>query len=286
MTKPTIAFLGATGGCINACLAHTLQNGYHAVALARTPSKLTALLRSQNIDQEILDSRLRIVTGDATDPEAVKNTLLLQPAASSTDSTSTSSSPSSSAPPLVSHIISGIGATGHLRGWCFEFDQPHICEEATRALLTALRNIYTTYHPELLLPAHLKARPLLTVISGMGVDPSQKQMDVPFLLRRVYHGLLHVPHADKWVMEEMLAKREAKELFRGVVTVRPGSLLTGDHMLGSGYGYEKVRVGTEREKPSVGWTIPRADVGEWVFREVVVIGGGRWVDEKVTLTCW
>ncbi|RDH36738.1 hypothetical protein BDQ94DRAFT_138379 [Aspergillus welwitschiae] len=284
MSKPTIAFLGATGGCINACLAHTLQTGYHAVALARTPSKLTALLRTQNIDQETLDSRLRIVTGDATDPEAVKNTLLLQAAGFPTDPTTSASSPTPT-PTLVSHIISGIGATGNFRGWCFEFDQPHICEEATRALLTALRNIYATY-PEFMLPANVKSRPLLTVLSGMGVDPSQKQMDVPFLLRRVYHGLLHVPHADKWVMEEMLAKREARDLFRGVITVRPGSLLTGDHMLGSGYGYEKVRVGTEREEPSVGWTIPRADVGEWVFREVVVMGGGRWLDEKVTLTCW
>ena len=271
MSKPTIAFLGATGGCINACLAHTLQNGYHAVALARTPSKLIALLRTQNINQETLDSRLRIVTGDATNPEAVKNTLLLHP--------------SSSTPTLVSHIISGIGATGHLRGWTFEFDQPHICEEATRALLTALRDIYNTY-PEILLPANLTARPLLTVLSGMGVDPSQRQLDVPFLFRRVYHGLLHVPHADKWVMEEILAEREARELFRGVLIVRPGSLLTGDHMLGSGYGVEKIRVGTEREKPSVGWTIPRADVGEWVFWEVVDGGGERWVDEKVTLTCW
>src|ERR1700712_4294376 len=98
----TVAFFGATGGCTNACLAYTLLNGYHARALARTPSKLTALLLPQpGITQDILSSQLEIITGDATDVESVKKTLLVN-----TDSNNTCTP--------VTSIISAVGGTGML----------------------------------------------------------------------------------------------------------------------------------------------------------------------------
>ncbi|KAG0356359.1 hypothetical protein BG005_004692, partial [Podila minutissima] len=59
-----IAFFGATGGCTNAALVHTLNAGIHVRALARTPSKLTEMLLAQGISQTILDTQLTIVKGD------------------------------------------------------------------------------------------------------------------------------------------------------------------------------------------------------------------------------
>ncbi|KAA8641782.1 hypothetical protein EYZ11_007016 [Aspergillus tanneri] len=270
----TTAFLGATGGCVNACLAHSLRNGYPAVALARSPSKLTSLLLTQSLDQETLDAQLRIVQGDATDPRAVKSTLLQD-----IDGDGNGDDDGGNYT-VVSKIISGIGGSGTFRNWGLEFDNPHICEDSTQALLTALRQIYLE-RPSLI---DTQPKPLLTVISGMGIDPNKRREDVPFLLRWPYHALLHVPHADKWRMEEILCQEDSKSLFRGIVTVRPGSLLTGDHLITSGNGWKTVQVGTESGKPAVGYKVLRADVGEWMFNEVVVEGGERWMGEKVSLT--
>jgi hypothetical protein len=52
--KPTIAFFGATGGCANACLVHTLNAGYSVAALARTPTKLKTQLLAQGLSEETL----------------------------------------------------------------------------------------------------------------------------------------------------------------------------------------------------------------------------------------
>lgn len=278
-TKATIAFFGATGGCTNACLAHTLKAGYHAVALARTPSKLTAQLLGQGISQATLNAQLRIVQGDATDPEAVRETILLPPDNSS--SNSYDSFDSTEPPRLVPKIVSGIGGTPSLQKNSlvprFTLDNPTITEDTTQALLAALRDIYERYPS---LSNNANNRPLLTVISTTGL--SKKPNDVPLLFRPMYHTLLAVPHADKLRMETLLAKGSSQRLFRGVILVRP-SLLVGDHSIVTGKGWRTLRVGTE-EKPAVGYTITRADVGEWIFEEVVTRGGGRWVGQKVTLT--
>lgn len=71
----------------------------------------------------------------------------------------------------------------------------------------------------------------------------------------------------------------------GLVIVRQ-SLLTGDHRIaavGRDEGVENLRVGTER-KPEVGYTVGRALVDEWIYREVVQAGEDEWVGEGVILT--
>ncbi|KAG0327086.1 hypothetical protein BG000_001097, partial [Podila horticola] len=73
-----IAFLGATGGCTNAALVHTLNAGIHVRALVRTPSKLTDMLLTQGIAQTTLDSQLTIVNGDIASILAIKSVLLSQ----------------------------------------------------------------------------------------------------------------------------------------------------------------------------------------------------------------
>lgn len=287
----TIAFFGATGGCTNACLAYTLLNGYRAVALARTPSKLTTqLLQQPGLTPELLDKQLRIVQGDATDVEAVTKTLLVE-----IDDTSRRCT-------LVSSIISGIGGSPSMSFsrpvQCksmkirvpalphVELSTPHITEQTTRALLNALDDIASKYFDSF--EAYSAVAPRLTVISSMGLMPGH--IDVPFLFRSFYAVVLAGPHADKSRMEMLLdaetQKMDRNLLSAGVVVVRP-SLLTGDHLISDDEseksGLKMLRVGTEKA-PEVGYTVSRALVGAWIFEEVVKGGGEKWVGEKVMLT--
>ncbi|KAL2218559.1 hypothetical protein M432DRAFT_632116 [Thermoascus aurantiacus ATCC 26904] len=225
-SNSTIAFFGATGGCTNACLAHTLRAGHHTVALARTPAKLTSQLLSQGLSPATLDTQLRIVQGDA------------RPGGQ---------------PRLVEKIVSGIGGTLFLQRknslvLRLTLDNPTITEDTTKALLTALRDIYARYPS--LSSNNRNSKPLLTVISTTGL--SKNPNDVPLLFRPMYHTLL---------------AESSQRLFRGVIVVRP-SLLIGDHSITTGKWWRTLQIGTE-EKPAVGYTA-RADVGEWIFEEVKV----------------
>ncbi|KAF9426888.1 hypothetical protein BGZ76_002556, partial [Entomortierella beljakovae] len=126
--------------------------------------------------------------------------------------------------------------------------------------------------------------PSITVISTTGVSDIQ---DVPFGFRFLYHIVLADPHKDKKEMERLITENmtetdESSRAFRGAIVVRP-SLLTGDHDVKGGQGYQKLRVGQE-DKPVLGYTIHRADVGQWIFEEVVKNGGEQYFGQKVTLT--
>lgn len=299
MPTKTIAFLGATGGCTNACLAHTLLNSYNAIALARDPAKLTTQLLSQpGLTQAILDKNLRIIQGDARDVETVMKTLLVPDT-----STNTNTNPHTKTT-LVNHIISGIGGTGEITltraSPCpsipfriptlphIGIPNPHITQEATAALLGALGRIAAERFSSF--EAYAAVAPRVTIISGAGIKKGVR--DVPVLLWPLY-AALGVPHRDKAEMERLLGEEEEKGkakagrslLCGGLVIVRP-SLLTGDHRIaavGREGEFGNLRVGTER-KPEVGYTVGRALVGEWIYREVVQAGGDEWVGEGVILT--
>jgi hypothetical protein len=131
-TKPTILFIGATGGCTLAAIFHTLNAGYHCIALVRTPTKLTALLRDAGVDESTISSFLTIHTGNALDVPAVKKALLIR---------------SGDHLQLPRTIITGLGGAPK-----FQFnllpltiDQPNICQRGAATLVTALSEIYTTY---------------------------------------------------------------------------------------------------------------------------------------------
>ncbi|KAK9365037.1 hypothetical protein V1509DRAFT_634388 [Lipomyces kononenkoae] len=259
----TIAFFGATGGCANATLVHSLLAGYKVSALARTPSKLTSQLLEQGLSQETLDRQLTVIQGDATNVEDVKRTLL-------------------SNGKLVSIIVTGLGGKPVLQ-YSFRqpvtLDNPEICASSTDSILKALKEVSAEYSAT---TAH---KPLLVYVSTTGISNGPE--DVPFGFRFLYHIILAVPHEDKRKMESMLRlhmenPNESERLLRGVIGVR-ASLLSGGVDYKSGKGWKTLKVGTE-EKPAVGYTIARADVGQWIFEELVKKDPGEWAGKVATLT--
>jgi len=263
----TLAFFGATGGCANACLAHALHAGYKASALARTPSKLTTQLLTQDLDQTTIDNNLTIIQGDVTDVEAVKRTIC----------------PQSNNGTLVSTIISGIGGAPKLQLSLLNpvtIDNPEVCTQASETLVRAVRELQGSEGEQ-----RRQQQPLISLISTTGISSGPD--DVPFFLRFLYHYLLATPHVDKRRMERavvssMDAEDASARPFRGFVVVRP-TLLFGDQSIKGGKGWQSLKAGTE-QKPAVGYRVQRADVGEWIFEEVVKKEGGNWVNEMVSLT--
>ncbi|EED15603.1 conserved hypothetical protein [Talaromyces stipitatus ATCC 10500] len=251
----TVAFFGATGGCTNACLTHLLlSSDYKAIALVRTPQKLIdSLKRQPGITDAILAQKLSIVQGDATDVATVKRTLLFQ-----------GDGHANSTPKLVDAIISGIGAYPR--------------QQTTTTLVSALREIYAEQQQQ-------ENKPVVTVISTTGLaSPAGAKEDVPIGLRTLYHSLLAEPHKDKKRMEEILSDKENSALFRGVVIVRP-TLLKGDGIVQSKDASSKtVRAGTEFE-PVTGYTISRADVGRWIWKNMLLSEdrGEKWIGRRVSL---
>ncbi|KIW96118.1 uncharacterized protein Z519_03185 [Cladophialophora bantiana CBS 173.52] len=269
MSSPTVAFFGATGGVTNAILVHTLRAGYKATALVRTPQKLRDQLSAQGLSTETI-SNLTIMQGNALDVEAVKRTLC-------------ASSPTG----LPSAVVTGLGGSPKLQfDWRHPFqiaqlDNPSICETAAQTLLAAMRDIYAE-NPAL--KDHMK--PLLAFISTTGITRGPE--DVPCSIRFLYHQMLTLPHVDKRKMEDLFRgdAASADPAFRAIVGIRP-TLLTGGADYKDAVGLNKVRSGTEA-KPAVGYTIKRADVGCWVYENVVreAVQGerGRWEGEMVSLT--
>lgn len=266
--QPKIAFFGATGGCTFAALVHTLRAGIPATALARTPSKLTSLLESQGVDAETISRLLTIVSGNAHDVSAVQTTL----------------TPNGQ---LVDLIATGLGGTAafHLN-WrhplqIFTLDDVNVCETSTRTLMSALENIYTGR------PSAKDNKPLITFISTTGI--SRGPEDVPFFIRFLYHQMLTIPHVDKKAMENLIrdnvdGKDGKEKLFRNLVGIRP-TLLSGTTDIKEGLGWEKIRSGTE-PKPAIGYSVKRADVGEWIFQNVIQSEDKRrtWEGQLVSLT--
>jgi hypothetical protein len=264
--KPTIAFFGATGATANACLVHTLQAGLSAAALARTPSKLKKQLLNQGLSEDTLSRQLTIIQGDALDVDATKRTLTVGGG-------------------LVTTIVSGLGGSPSLtfNFWrpfqIFTLDNPTICATATQSLFNALQQVYGETPP---LAAN---KPLVTFISTTGITAGPD--DVPFWMRFFYHQIIAIPHADKRNMEALYRKNMAesdssKRLFRNIIGIRP-TLLTGGESVSDGIGLDKIRVGRE-QKPALGYTISKADVGHWIFENVIKNGAQGWEGEMVTLT--
>ncbi|KIY00522.1 uncharacterized protein Z520_04207 [Fonsecaea multimorphosa CBS 102226] len=274
MSSPTAAFFGATGGVTNAILVHTLKAGYKAVALVRTPQKLRDQLSAQGLSSEVLEN-LTIVQGNALDVAAVRRTLL----ASATTGTAG----------VPSVVVTGLGGSPKLQfDWRHPFqianlDNPSICETAAQTLLTAMHEIYAEN------PVASEKKPLLAFISTTGITRGPE--DVPFWIRFLYHQMLTVPHIDKHKMEDLYRadadSASSNPVFRNIVGVRP-TLLSGGADYRDTSGSDKVIKSGIENKPAIGYIIKRADVGAWVYENVVseALQGrkGRWEGEMVSLT--
>jgi hypothetical protein len=147
-------------------------------------------------------------------------------------------------------------------------------------LLTAMR--------ELIQEGKLKTKPFVAVVSTTGMSPRR---DVPWLFVPFYRVVLHYPHIDKKKMENALIEEGLKKdsALAGFASVR-ASLLTNGALLGP----RSVKVGWERDTrdsnseagpgPAIGYTISRADVGNWLFENIVQTQGGDWNRRLVTVT--
>jgi hypothetical protein len=117
--------------------------------------------------------------------------------------------------------------------------------------------------------------------------------DVPLAYYWLYHVLLKVPHADKRAMESVVAKATTEtgddSPISGFVIPRATLLQNGESK-----GLNKVRAGwvphpdainaeSKGVKPAIGYSIRRADVGAWIFEQVIK-GKGDWVNKCVSLT--
>ncbi|CAF9939934.1 MAG: hypothetical protein ALECFALPRED_008379 [Alectoria fallacina] len=169
-SKPLIAFYGATGGCTLAALVPALKAGYDCTALARTPSKLSALLLEKGVPQSAIDAHLTISKGDVFNAEDCKGTLTLNGR-------------------TADIIISGVGV--YSIG-----SEITICTTAANNVLSAL--------PTLPPPASGK-KPLFVALSSTGVSNGPR--DVPLLFVPMYHWLLTNPHKDKRNMEKTIVEQ-------------------------------------------------------------------------------
>lgn len=188
LSKPTVAFFGATGGCTNAVLVLALKSEYACSALARTPHKLYDMLLAKGIAQPTIDAYLSVTKGDVKDLSAVKEAL--QPSGA-----------------CVNIIVSGIGMVLGKNA------DSKICQTATRSILSAV--------DELAPPK----RPFLVTISTTGISNGPR--DVPMLFTPLYHVLLRTPHEDKVVMERLIVEAAAARKVSGYTLVRPALLTSG-----------------------------------------------------------
>jgi NAD(P)H-binding len=266
----TLAFFGATGGVCNRTLALALKAGHHCTALARTPQKLTNMLRTENdVSSETIDKYLTVHSGHIKDIAAISGTLL------NPHDTSR----------LVDTIIFGIGSYPKFQ-WSLvqpiTLQDTQVCEDGTRSVFDALERL-----AEKGIAATSSARkPLFVSISTTGI--TTKTRDVPRLLFPLYHWTLHVPHMDKQKAEQLLVLDGGAHI-RDCVVVRP-TLMTDAAPKGVGalrIGWEWKGAETERDGvvepgPQLGWSVGRKDVGGFLFEKVVQEGG--WEGRCVSLT--
>lgn len=237
--------------------------------MARTPQKLRDLLTKEHGLPTVAMNNLSIIQGNAKEVADVKSVL---------------------APKGVPAglIIVGVGGTPSLQMSLVEpvvIDQPTICEDSCKAILSALRDLRKD---NVITEAN---KPTIVCISTTGLT---KKRDVPLELNWMYHYLLSMPHRDKAVMEELVARTSLETgpdaPIDSFIIIRPSLLMDGVSK-----GMSAVRVGwVEHEAApgaatgdspgaAIGRTIRRADVGIWLF-ENAIRHPVEWKGRCVTLT--
>ena len=150
-------------------------------------------------------------------------------------------------------------------------DQPTICGDASANILSALRALRREG------TISEQQKPVICVVSTTGISKSR---DVPHALMPLYHVMLKTPHIDKRIMESNIARASAETgaeaPIDNFVIVRPTLLMDGKPL-----GLQKVKSGWENHHdapdaveetapgPKMGYSIRRADVGAWIYENVI-----------------
>lgn len=220
--------------------------------MARSPSKLRDLLKHRGVEESTITDRLAIIPGDATNVDTVKKALIVR-----------------NRPANL--IISGVGGKPSFANPLNPtLDNPTICQDATRAILTAASALDVSSPSD---------KPVLAVTSTTGLNDHAR--DVPYLMMPLYLWALRVPHADKRIMEglilEAMQKPPRKRPIQSYTILRPSVFTDGDVDT-----LENVKVGGEHN-PAIGYTITRKQVGRWIF-ENLVQAQGRYHEEILSIT--
>lgn len=239
----TITFLGASGGCGLAALRKAVNHSDSTICVALCRTP------SKLIDALRPSSYPNLVVkeGNAHSIEDIKSVLI---------------HPSDPAR-LVDTVCFTIGSPMNFAKLSTE--DPHVCERGMAAVLQALGELRA---------AGAAGTPRICAVSTTGL---RERRDMPLLVWPFYHYVLSVPHKDKAAMEAML--RGAGE---GVTIVRPSLLTDGPQAGGT------IRVGVDdiqsgrTESEAVGYTISRADVGAWMWENV--LRDGRFSGKAVSIT--
>lgn len=294
--KPTLAVLGATGGCVLAFLVRALQAGHNCSAcecysaskipatcfvvmliyifthtprwrqltidlVVRTPSKLTDMLKTHDISADLISKYLAIVQGNARDSIKVAEALKVNNV-------------------VADMVVSGVGGMPVFKPNPLRptLNDPTICQDTVSTILEALRNQHSNSQGK---------KPTLVVISSTGISDSGR--DIPIAMVPLYHWLLPVPHKDKKMMEKLLVeefKNDTSSAIANFVAVRPSLLMNGRAV-----GFGAIRAGVESQgeidKSAIGYTITRADVGGWIFEGLVEDKGGKrskYLNQFVNIT--
>jgi hypothetical protein len=237
--------------------------------VARNPQKLRDLLVKNHGLPPLAINNLKIVEGSCTELGPVKATL----------------APDGKSAGL---IVVGVGALAKMQmsiSEPFVMDQPTICEDTSNTILMALRELRREGVIE------EAQKPIFLAISTTGAT---KERDVTFDLAMFYHAALSVPHKDKAVMEELIAKASIETgpdaPISSFIFIRPSLLMDGVSK-----GMPAVRVGWlehpaapgaatgKAPGPAIGRTIRRSDVGQWMF-ENAIQNSNEWKGRCVTLT--
>jgi len=264
MSTPTVAFFGATGGCALNSLVLSLKAEHKCIAFVRTPAKLTKMLVEEPhfVPQQLLDRHLTIVAGDIYDARSIKPVFLHNP----------------------DIIISGVGSLPKMVidiKCPVVLQQPGICQNAAKNIITALK--------ELDAEKKLATRPFFVALGTTGMSRAR---DIPVLVVPFYKWMLHEPHVDKATMEKVIAEasKETTSVIKGFAIVRPSLLMDGQSKgiksIKTGWEYHPEVASGKETGPgaAIGYSIRRADVGLWMFENMLKSDINKWNGRCVSLT--
>lgn len=260
--QPTLIVFGATGGCVANALLAALRDGITSVAMVRSTEKLRRMLLDQyHMPSEVLDKHLKITQGNIRSIDDVERALTINGH-------------------LPDKIVFGVGGSPRFNFSLLApltLDDPHICEEGMKTLISALRSCQSRGVPD----GPLGMRPHLVTISTISMS---NHRDLPYLYYPMEYWLLSIPRADKLAMEKVIfaAASEVESPLGDFAMVRPPILLDSPVL-----GFDKIRAGwvwpdAHREEklargqkeagPQIGYTVSKPDVGEWIFANMIKNG--------------